>query len=241
MPNTRKKMHVLNSSNVKKYLLIHECVRELLEAHGSGECRDLVEDMVSCVFDGRIFGVYEKLDSTRAMLKNCTERPEREQIRLLKREEKELNEMIGELQGPCLEVERLIKALECEASEVQAENQRRLGAVAEQARLSQAGIEVRRTGENKVVLRKQARGHLAGLEELRWLIAHLENKQVAESISKAIFEQEKNLVVALFDPVLTSENVELTLDEFQDLQRLREVPVEVVESHGRRLVRPSCQ
>lgn len=50
----------------------------MLEPHGTGECKDIVEDIIECVFDKPIFDLYDRVDETRMMMKNSIDRPERD-------------------------------------------------------------------------------------------------------------------------------------------------------------------
>ncbi|CAD8105268.1 unnamed protein product [Paramecium sonneborni] len=74
--------------------------------------------------------------------------------------------------------------------------------------------------------RIRIKNHQEELSILKDLIILHQNYQVAESIGKATFNESSNTITVIFDKYLSHTQIDLNLEHFANLQKLREVPYE---------------
>ncbi|CAD8180707.1 unnamed protein product [Paramecium octaurelia] len=74
--------------------------------------------------------------------------------------------------------------------------------------------------------RTRIKNHKEELSALKDLIILHEDYQVAESIGKATFNESSNTITVIFDKYLSQTQIDLNLEHFANLQKLREVPYE---------------
>ncbi|CAD8098434.1 unnamed protein product [Paramecium primaurelia] len=74
--------------------------------------------------------------------------------------------------------------------------------------------------------RTRIKNHKQELSVLKDLIILHEDYQVAESIGKATFNESSNTITVIFDKYLSQTQIDLNLEHFANLQKLREVPYE---------------
>ncbi|CAD8090500.1 unnamed protein product [Paramecium primaurelia] len=88
-------------------------------------------------------------------------------------------------------------------------------------------------GEHKLkLIRQRITNHENELNMLKQLIISQQDYQVAESIGKATINNYNNTITVIFDKYLSQTPVTLSLEEFDNLQRLREEPYDLTNQQS---------
>ncbi|CAD8152997.1 unnamed protein product [Paramecium octaurelia] len=220
----RSQLQKLNDNNLRVHLSLM-----LMQREKSFEpIQELIDEMIDKICEQEL---RDGLVSNKALLKNMHQLPLEKQMEILQQEAQILQCIQQQIVWPD-QLEQVIMELEDDLIRVQDKNIKQLNNLAGHLEeinkqllyeysIKQIGQFTLRISRNRVQHQQNE------LENLEKLIIHYQDYQAAESMGKAIYNPETNLVTVTFDSFLSRTPIDLKLDQFQNFQRLREVQLEL--------------
>ncbi|CAD8165980.1 unnamed protein product [Paramecium pentaurelia] len=224
----RKKSRIeqLNESN-----LMHRLHLILMQRVKSSEpIKKLIDEMVDRICEDKLVTELHKCSN---MIKNIHLLPEEKQIDIYYQEEQYLQSLHYQIDWPD-QISQVIMELENDLNQVQQKNTQSIESlqthVLEINQSLRYQYSIQKIGEFTLKInRNKVQHHQEELDYLYNLIQMYEDYQVAESIAKVIYNQLNNKFIVILDRYLSPNPIELSLQQFESLQRLREIPINLIE------------
>ncbi|CAK73441.1 unnamed protein product (macronuclear) [Paramecium tetraurelia] len=222
----KSKIQQLNESN-----LMHRLHLILMQREKSSEpIKQLIEEMVDVVCEDKLV---DELERCQKLIQKIHQMPEERQIDIYNQEEQKLQSLHFQIDWPD-QISQVIMELENDLTQVQLKNtsniERLQTHVSEINKSLRYQYSIQKTGDFTLkIYRNHVQHHQEELDQLYNLIQMYEDYQVAESIGKVSYNQKDNMITVSLDRYLSPNPIELSLQQFESLQRLREVRINLTE------------
>ncbi|CAD8063698.1 unnamed protein product [Paramecium sonneborni] len=222
----KSKKEKLNDSN-----LIHRLQLILMQREKSSEpVKQLVEEMIDKICEAKLV---TELEHSTKLMKKINSQPEEKQIEIYNQEEQQLQSLHSQIDWPD-QISEVIMELENDLIQVQQKNNLKIQSlqthIEEINKSLRYQYSIQKIGEFALkISRNQVQHHQEELDNLYKLIIMYEDYQVAESIGKVIYNQKDQNVTVILDKYLSENPLELSLQQFESLERLREIRINIQE------------
>ncbi|CAK65956.1 unnamed protein product (macronuclear) [Paramecium tetraurelia] len=230
----KSKVQKLNDANLMLRLNLILMQRE----KSSEPIQQLIEEMVDCVCEDKLITELEKCST---LITNIHLLSEDKQIDIYYEEEQQIKSLHSQIDWPD-QINQVIMELESDLISIQQKNTQSIQKyssfydfslqthVLEINNTLKFQYSIQQLGEFKLkVCRNNVQHHQKELDNLYDLIKMYEDYQVAESIVRAIKHQNEQKITVILDKYLSVHPLELTLQEFESYQRLREIHISISE------------
>ncbi|CAD8109814.1 unnamed protein product [Paramecium sonneborni] len=222
--NNRTKLFQTNLNNLKTRVQLLFLQRQLSKE----PIQNLMDEMIDQIcFDHLTAGLQE----AQKLIMNVSHNQESQQLQIYNQEANLLSKLMYQIDCPD-ELSIQIEQHQQQLNELTIYNKDQLQNLEQHT--NQINLTVLYTynsqqiGEQKLKLtRSRMTNHQNELNSLKQLIISLQDYQVAESIGKATFNEDNNTVCVIFDKYLSQTPIPLSLEDFGNLQRLREQPFDL--------------
>ncbi|CAK91362.1 unnamed protein product (macronuclear) [Paramecium tetraurelia] len=222
--NNRSKLSQYNFINLKQRLSLLLQQRK----HHQEPIQNLIDEMIDQICYDQLI---EGLQQTEDLIKNMSQKSEQQQ-QLIYQQENQILTNLHHVIDSKDELSKQIQQLEYQLEQL--DNSNSLQQL--EQHVQEINNNLLYTYSSQIVknhsiklTRSRVRNHQEELKILKDLIILHEDYQVAESIGKAIFNEKNNTITVIFDKYLSQIQIDLNLEHFANLQRLREVPYEFPE------------
>ncbi|CAD8050565.1 unnamed protein product [Paramecium primaurelia] len=226
----KSKMEKLNDSN-----LISRLNLILMQRLKSSEpIQQLIKDKL-----------IDELESCSTLIRNIHLLPEEKQINIYYEEEQQLKSMHSQINQPG-QISQVIMELENDLMQLKQKNTLSIQNL--QTHLQEINnslkfqYNIQQIGEYKLkISRNNVQHHQQELANLYNLINMYEDYQVAESIGRVIYNQNNKNITVILDKYLSINPVELSLQQFESLQKLRDIRITLQEQDQEQHLKQSNQ
>ncbi|CAD8178273.1 unnamed protein product [Paramecium pentaurelia] len=219
--NKRSKLSQFNFINLNQRLSLLLQQRK----HRSDPIQNLIDEMIDQICFTHLI---QELQKSQDLIKNMSQKSEQKQQLIYNQENQiltNLHHMIDskdELSQKILQLEQQLEQLDTSNTLQQLEQH-----IQEINNTLLFTYSCQILQENSIKLtRSRIKNQQEELSILKNLIILHEDYQVAESIGKATFNQQSNTITVIFDKYLSQTQIDLNLEHFEQLQKLREIPYE---------------
>ncbi|CAD8142748.1 unnamed protein product [Paramecium pentaurelia] len=234
----KSKMEKLNDSN-----LIRRLNLILMQRLKSSEpIQQLIKGMINRVYEDKLI---DELESCSTLIRNIHLLPQEKQIDIYYEEEQQLKSMHSQINQPG-QISQVIMELENDLMQVKQKNTLSIQNL--QTHLQEINnslkfqYSIQQIGEFKLkISRNNVQHHQEELANLYNLINMYEDYQVAESIGRVIYNQNDKNITVILDKFLSINPVELSLQQFESLQKLRDIRINLQEQDQEQYQKQSNQ
>ncbi|CAD8110120.1 unnamed protein product [Paramecium sonneborni] len=219
--SNRSKLSQLNFINLKYRLSL---LFQQRQQH-SEPIQNLIDELIDQICFTQLI---EGLSQTQDLIKNMSQLPEQQQSVIYHQE----NQILTNLHHMIDCQDELAQQIESLESQLQQLNNQNILQQLEQ-HVNEINNNLIFTYSSQIIqensiklTRIRIRNHKEELLLLKDLIILHQDYQVAESIGKATFNEQSNTITVIFDKYLSQTQIDLNLEHFANLQKLREVPYE---------------
>ncbi|CAD8089993.1 unnamed protein product [Paramecium primaurelia] len=204
--NNRTKLFQANLNNIKTRVQLLFLQRQSTQE----PIQNLMDEMIDQIcFTHLTVG----LQQAEELIKNISQYSESQQLQIYNKEAILLSNLIYQIDWPD-ELSISIEQYQHQLNELTNNNK--------------DALQSQQIGEQKLKLTRQRISNYQNeLNLLKQQIISLQDYQVAESVGKATFNDYNNTITVIFDKYLTSSPINLSLEYFGNLQRLREEPYDL--------------
>ncbi|KAM3144424.1 hypothetical protein pb186bvf_003588 [Paramecium bursaria] len=210
--------NLLNLRNLKKRI----CLQLIERPQQDGAIENLLDQMIDTL---QYKNIVESLQDAQDTLRQ-------NQPNSLKKEQAILNRARSQVQYQD-ELYKAIKDFKLELKPIETENQQMIQTLS-QSQMQQYTYKAFQTGETSLRLSKQRVLDEIQKEEIRLvkeIIISYQNRQISESIVKAQFDQDNNQINLKVDSCIKIDSFQVSLDQWHELQKIRDVKYELEEKH----------
>ncbi|CAD8056983.1 unnamed protein product [Paramecium primaurelia] len=224
LKKSESQLQKLNDNNVRVHLSLL-----LMQREKSFEpIQELINEMIDKICEKEL---RDRLESNKILFQNMYLLPLEKQMEILQQEASILSNLQQKIDLPD-QLQQVIMELEDDLIKVQDRNTKQINNLAKHLEEINRNLlyqyTIKQTGQFALrIQRIRVQHHQNELENLEKLIIHYQDYQVADSIGKAIYNSETNLVSITFDKYLSKTPIDFKFDQFQNFQRLREIELEL--------------
>ncbi|CAD8169376.1 unnamed protein product [Paramecium octaurelia] len=222
--NNRTKLFQANLNNVKTRVQLLFLQRQSIQE----PIQNLMDEMIDQVCFSHLTAGLQQAEE---LIKNISQSSESQQLQIYNKEASLLSNLMHQIDWPD-ELSISIEQHQQQLNELTSINKDALQSLEQHTH--QINLTVLYTynsqqiGEQKLKLTRQRMpNYQHELNLLKSQIISLQDYQLAESVAKAIFNEYNNTITVILDKYLTSIPITLSLEEFGNLQKLREQPYDL--------------